>query len=603
VSSGLIDEFVVRVSPRGDPDLEASRRLQLEELARGRRTAEVRTSSWQILLAFPSDSDVSTDPAGRVTVLLFGELFNDDMREARAVASAYRDRGDAFARDLNGSFTIVLVDPDEDRVAVVSDRANFRRAFHAVTANEHWFASSLWDLPTHRFEVDAVGVAWYVSNGVMHAGRTPYSGIRALRRASVHDVRPGGIETRGYWEYGFVVGDRPVADDVALDELWERLVAGVRRRCPGDAAPWLSLSGGYDSTAIALILSREAGVDDVRCLSYAREGARPDSDAHAAARLARTLGYRHTTYESYRGDLLAHIRDNARLGEGVAHRCDEVDAWTEAGAEAGAVAGGPGLPSLFVGDHLLGDAPERRERSRSRKPPGGLLSFDSVGWLRSALSEALLRTFAEGIRSDIEELRSRSAHLGDRARGFFYLDQRLGDTVFPWRQRFAGPAFSVRWPLMDNDVLDFMSSLPNSVRATHLYHRTLRRAFPEVYARPRATQPGYYLDLPGEIVAHHDRLRARLQETTSRLDDLLAPEIGLTLLGRVRRGHGAIGRLAERGSRVRRRMARAYRAWRAREDGGGAKSSVPETLRRLMILREALGPSSASRHQGVEPSS
>jgi hypothetical protein len=71
----------------------------------------------------------------------------------------------------------------------------------------------------------------------------------------------------------------------------------------------------------------------------------------------------------------------------------------------------------------------------------------------------------------------------------------------------------------------------------------------------------------------------------------------------VRRGHGAIGRLAERGSRVRRRMARAYRAWRAREDGGGAKSSVPETLRRLMILREALGPSSASRHQGVEPSS
>ncbi len=599
MSSGLIHEFVARVSPRGEPELEATRRRELDELAGSRRTAEVRTASWQVLLAFPGDEDLFTNPAGGVTALLFGELFNDEVRDARAVAAAYEKRGDAIARDLNGSFIIVLVDPERDRVSVVSDRANFRRAFHAPTANEHWFASSLWDLPTHRFRIDPVGVAWYVSNGVVHAGRTPYSGVRALTRASVHDVGPRGVGSQGYWEYGFVVPDRPVDDGAALDELWERLVAGVRRRCPGDSAPWLSLSGGYDSTAIALILSREARVGDVRCLSYAREGARPDSDAHAAARLARTLGYRHAIYDSYAGDLLTHIRDNARLGEGVAHRCDEVDAWTEAGSAAE----GLGLPSLFVGDHLLGDAPERRERTRARKPPGGLLPFESVSWMRSVLPGAVHRTFAEGVRSDMEELRARSAHLGDRDRGFFYLDQRLGGTVFPWRQRFAGPSFSVRWPLMDNDVLDYMSSLPNSLRATHVYHRTLRRAFPEVYARPRAARAGYYLDLPHEITAHHDRLRARLEETASRLDDLLAPDVSLTLLRRIRRGEGAMGRLAARGSRVHRRVARAYRAWRATSDGTGATSSLPETLRRIMILREALGPSSGNRHLLPGPSS
>lgn len=590
----LIPEFVVRISPRGDPDLESARRRLLEELAMGRRTAELRTPSRQVLLALPESGRLCTDPTGRITAFFIGELFNDGPREAGDLAAAFLERGDDCARDLNGSFTILLVDHHADRVALVTDRANFRRAFHMEVADTHWFASSLWDLPTHECALDPVGVAWYLSNGVIHAGRTPYSGIRALPRASVHELGPAGLVATRYWEYAFVVPDRPVDDDRALDELWERLVMGVRRRSQDGRAPWLSLSGGYDSTAIALILSQEEGARDVRCFSYAREGGRPDSDARAAARTARRLGFPHRIYESYGSDLLGHIQENASMGEGMAHRCDEVDAWTSAAADAE----GSGRPPLFVGDHFLGDAPERRARNYARKPPGGLRSFDSVGWLRATLPSGLHRTFADGVRSDIDRLRAATAHLGDRSRGYFYLDQRLGSTVLPWRQRFAAPAFSVRWPLMDNDVLDYMSSLPNTIRATYLYHRTLRRRFPEVYAGPRETRPGYYLDLPGEVVAHHDRLRARVQETSSRLDDLLPPDVSLALLGRVKRRYGAVGRLAARSGGMGRRV---FRALRAADDATERKSSIPETLRRILILREALGPSSGNRHTMAPP--
>ena len=586
-----IPDFVAWVSPRANGAVEGARASRMDVIAAGRAVTELRTATLHVLMAVPSGAQLAADPTGRVSLLLHGDVYGE-RAAAGTLAADLAHRGDAAAADLNGAFTVVAVDHHADRVFVVTDRLNLCRVFHAAENEEQWIASSQWDLPLDSHAIDETGVAWYLSNGVIHAGRTPYEGIDTLPRASVHDVTATGVSSQQYWEYGFHPPDTDLNDELTRNELLERIVSALRHQCEDADAVRLSLSGGYDSTAIALMLRHRLQVDEVRCFSYVLGGLREGTDADEARRLAQRLGYRHTAYESYRGDLVAHIQENAHLGEGMAHRCDEVDAWLA--LESDVPEGSRSV--LLVGDHFMGDTPERRNRHQAYAPPGGLRSFATVRRLAPLLPRGSYERFRDGIQADIDRVQERSM-LGERSRGFFYLDQRLGNTVFPWRQRFAGRRHRVRWPLLDNEVLDFMSTVPLSVRKTHLYHRALTTAFPEEFAGERAREQGYYLDLHGEFVTRADDCRRMITDASSRLDIVVPPDVGVQLVGQVARERTLGGKASRAPGAVLRRVRKAL----GTDDALAAPpaASTAELLRRLLILREALGASWAGRNLGV----
>ncbi len=72
--------------------------------------------------------------------------------------------------------------------------------------------------------------------------------------------------------------------------------------CPRTGDVCLSLSGGYDSTAVLGAL-RMLDVPDVRCYTYRKttEGSR--SDASVARQMAAIAGYEYTEIEAYRDDV------------------------------------------------------------------------------------------------------------------------------------------------------------------------------------------------------------------------------------------------------------------------------------------------------------
>ena len=518
------------------------------------------------------------DPSGRVCVVLNGEIYLEGCRSAEAVALRYLEMGDDFARDLNGTFSLLILDRTADRLLLVTDRIGSRRLFHGMHGRTHWVGSDISALPTRRFAVDAVGVGWYLANGVTHTGRTIYDGIRTLDSASIHRVGERMVGSQRYWSVN-LLADREVDSRELAEDLVHLLGVATRRRVGESDEIYLSLSGGYDSAAMAALLV-ESGARDVRCFSYAYGTPGPGSDPFVAKQIAAEFGFSHRLYPSYLGDMAQHVRRNARHGRGTAHPVDEVAAWEALAEDVGASAN----PVLFVGDHFLGDNAYRTAR-HGRNAPGKMREFHRLKWLASRLPRGMYNTFLNGIRADVE---SASSSVDPAARGgHFFVNERLPNAIVPWRQQFPGRFMTVRWPLLDYDLLDWTCRTPPALRRESFYQRTAEAAFPRAYRLPRATSEGYYPPLRLHVREQAQRLRDLALEGDSRLDEILPRSVGSVLVDLVLEEDTTVGRIRARWSR---RITRAQVGARQKLKMKPIGPLVPRqlVLRSYLILREAL---------------
>lgn len=547
-------------------------------------TLEISGSAHAVFLSCGPRCSEGRDPTAQVTLVLFGDPLELGPDPAAELATRYAARGENFARHVHGSWTAIVADARQGTVLAFTDRLNSRRLFHAEQpGGGHWVSPSLRHIPKDGRAADPIGVAWFLSNGAIHCGRTPFAGVSVLDAASAHEFNPCGVSSRKYWQYPFVP-DESGGDELRLGaELLERLKAGVDRCSQDTDSIWLSLSGGYDSRAIAAML-QEAGVGGVRTFSYSHGQPTAGTDAWVAHQIAEKVGFSHQIVESYRGDLVGHIRLNARMGHGAAPVCDEIDGWQELGAAAERSAENASLPVLLVGDHYLPDSPAGPHKE---SPPGKVRRFDVVSWLVSRIPEDTYSTFHDGVESDLASLCEGIAQATTRIDNFLYLGQRLPNVLLPWRHAFAGPYFNVRTPFLDNDVMDFLATVPGPVERSSFYHDAIVRDFPEVFSLPMATAAGYYPSFVNELARNATQCRRLIREKPSRLDEVLPPEVGLGLVNWVEKSRSVSTRLERRVGGL----------FAARDAVSGEDPEQPEqperasesrVLRRYLVLREAL---------------
>jgi hypothetical protein len=167
-----------------------------------------------------------------------------------------------------------------------------------------------------------------------------------------------------------------------------------------------------------------------------------------------------------------------------------------------------------------------------------------LSWLMPLLPSETRIKFEQGLNEDFERLHAIALEhkAGDwhNAKDWLYLDQRLGNIILPWREAFVPEGAHVRSPLLDNDILDFMMTVPTRWRLNkRLYRKTITSMFPQLFAVPRSSTAGnYYLDLPREFAAHADQVRRLIATQSSRLDELIPPEVLARLLDDVLAGRG-----------------------------------------------------------------
>lgn len=554
-------------------------------------TRSLETRSWVVHVEHPPSTQLGVDTATGLQLLLHGEVLGVGSDQATAVAGHLARLDPGAPAGLNGSFAALVVDPVADRVSVVTDRVNSRRVYGHRDPEGTWLATTLAGLTTAR-DLDPVGVGWYLANGDVHGSRTILDGVSVLGRASWNDITDGPLATRGYWRFAPGETVRDASEAALSHELGDLLVAAVRRHVADSPDLFVSLSGGYDATAIVGALRADLGARDARCLTYALGRAGRDSDEHRAAETARRAGFAFERVQSYDGDLVRAIERNASMSQGTKGFVHEADAWHRLGSTFASLR----HPVVLAGDECFGGALDHTIRTRDDALRSvGIRGFGVLERLAGHVPGDTLDGMAAGMAADTEAILARCPSSGDPrdAKDFLYLDQRLANVISPWREGFASRFATLRNPLLDNDLLDFVAALPAPLRRTKLlFRRTVARMYPDLFAVPRAKRSNYMVDLGQEIARHAPAIRRLATTGSSRLDDLVPPSAILALVDAAVSAAGRPPSLQARGRDLVRAALppRASNVVRRYRPPAQFPPVDPATLVvRLLILRTALG--------------
>lgn len=211
-------------------------------------------------------------PDGRTAIVCNGEIYGH--RRIRAQFSSYpftsgsdcevvlplhERHGDALLPHLPGTFALALWDDRRHTLLLARDRFGERPLYWTVTTegllvfaseSRALLASGLVDA-----RPDEASVAEMLRQGYVPSGRSIWTGVHSLPHASRLRWTPGRPPTVDRWWSAPEVGSTLSVDDAA-DWFRTELDRAVQDQLEADVPIGAFLSGGVDSTTIALLAAR-----------------------------------------------------------------------------------------------------------------------------------------------------------------------------------------------------------------------------------------------------------------------------------------------------------------------------------------------------------
>ncbi len=326
---------------------------------------------------------------------------------------------------------------------------------------------------------------------------------------------------------------RPQSADISqtLLALYARQGANFVRDLDGDFALLL-----IDRRAHQIILAERLHVPDIRAFTYAYGSPQPMTDEALAPALTTHYGGKHRVIQSFDGLVVETLMAIAQLGQGLTDISDETDTWLTLGSEVG-----DGVrPLLFTGDLII-----TRDLNVTSTDDAltiaKMFDFTVARWLEPLIGRPCYDQWAAETQAEQE---SALRQLPPMADYYILLDMlrvyaRLPQVFSTWRRNFAGRFFDVVNPLMDANVVEIFMKTPFVLqRDKTLYHQTVQAMFPELFALPRAKTGNYATYWIKAFKEQAGDVRAWVQSTSSPLDELIEPDVLLTLLDSDRQSYG-----------------------------------------------------------------
>lgn len=217
---------------------------------------------------------------GSVVVVFNGEIYNfqELVPELEALGHVFHTRsdtevivhaweawGEACVERFRGMFAFALWDRNRETLFLARDRLGVKPLFYALLPDGQLiFGSELKSLMTHpglQRNIDPCAVEEYFALGYVAEPRTIFIGAKKLPLAQTLKIRRSQPlpEPREYWQAHFTL-DQRITESEACEELTARLRESVRLRMISEVPLGAFLSGGVDSSAVVAMmagLSRE----------------------------------------------------------------------------------------------------------------------------------------------------------------------------------------------------------------------------------------------------------------------------------------------------------------------------------------------------------
>jgi asparagine synthase (glutamine-hydrolysing) len=464
---------------------------------------------------------------GSVVVIFNGEIYNyqelipelqalghrfHTRSDTEVIVHAWESWGEACVKRFRGMFAFALWDRNRETLFLARDRLGVKPLHYALLRDGNLvFGSELKSLLAHgglERDIDPLAVEEYFALGYVAEPRTIFR--QALKLPPAHTLvwRRGqsACEPRPYWDVRFSLGN-PLALADACNELDTRLEESVRLRMISEVPLGAFLSGGVDSSAVVATMARLSS-EAVNTCSMAF-----DDPAFDEAAFARQVAERYRTrhfVETVKSDDFDLIDTLARLYDEPYADSSAIPTYRVcqlARKHVTVALSGDGGDESFGGYrryrlHLM------EERMRSALPQGlrrplfGLLgrAYPKADWAPRALRakttfEGMARTSVEAYFHSMSILRGpmRSRLFSDRFKSRLagysayevfrrhaenadtddalalvqYLDLKtylVADINTKVDRASMAHSLEVREPLMDHPLLEWLGTLPSSLK-------------------------------------------------------------------------------------------------------------------------------------------
>ena len=206
--------------------------------------------------------------------------------DTEAIVHAYEEYGLDCVKYFNGMFAFAVWDRPRKRLILGRDRIGIKPLYYGIDSNGIVFGSELKPILVQRRErpdIDLEALDAYLTLEYIPAPLSIVAGVRKLPAGHILVIDNEHSRLRSYWDVPQETIN--VSEDDIADRLLALLQKSVKRRLMSDVPLGVLLSGGMDSSTVAVLMSSitqdriktfSIGFDDPSYneLQYARSVAR-----------------------------------------------------------------------------------------------------------------------------------------------------------------------------------------------------------------------------------------------------------------------------------------------------------------------------------------
>lgn len=306
-------------------------------------------------------------PDGNYIVVFNGEIYNYQQLRDELLAQGvtfrstsdteillhlYAREGEKMLTRLRGMFAFAIWDAPQKRIFFARDRIGKKPFFYTYDREGFAFASEIKALLAHqpRPTIDHESLRLFFGLQYIPAPRTGFIGIHNLPPAHYGFVTETGSLTLTKYDTYERTGTFEGTYAEASQEVRRLLDESVRLRMVADVPVGTFLSGGIDSSAIAVLMAR-ASSEPIQTFTMGFPSFGFD-ERHEARELARRIGAEHHEYEAHPENIPDMVDAMVRLYDAPYADSSCVPTWLLARAtrqHVKAVMTGDGGDELFVG--------------------------------------------------------------------------------------------------------------------------------------------------------------------------------------------------------------------------------------------------------------
>lgn len=213
--------------------------------------------------------------------------------DTEVVLQAYEQYGLSFVQHLRGMYGLAIWDSKAERLVLARDPVGIKPLFYTEHQGRLYFASEIKALLQAGVprSLDHDSLYHYLSFLYVPAPRTMFAGIHKLKPGHLLVWERGRVSVSEFWPGpANLLAEQP--HKTTVEGLWPALLESVEAHLVSDVPVGLLLSGGLDSSALAVAVG-ELGYKPLKTFCIGFEGAGLYDESAHARRVADFVGSDH----------------------------------------------------------------------------------------------------------------------------------------------------------------------------------------------------------------------------------------------------------------------------------------------------------------------